>query len=381
MPERQGLRAGQMRKPARMVCAIGPTTKPFAWKGGGTRGVTKPDNGETTQMKLARGFGAASVALIMGAGIAAAQEVTLSAVYSLPPSNDLFRSYTNFVEDVNENGKGILQIDLRGGVEAIPRNEQLSATSLGIIDIYMGPAGYYQGQLPELAVIDAASVPADKMRAAGVHDALDEAMRAKMGVSLLGLMGTGYAFQFYTISEPTISADGDIDMSGMRIRGGPSYDAMYNALDVIRVDIPAGDIYTALERSVVDGIGFTTIGVSSGGWQEFLRYRIFPTWRQGNTIIAMNAASRDRLTDEQEAFLLEMMMKHEMIAFDMAKELEATDTEALAAAGVVDIHLEGPGAARITAAFQDTFWDSVEESTSAEFVEQFRPIIDAANAM
>lgn len=332
-------------------------------------------------MTMTRQFTAAAAALVLGAGIASAQEVTLSAVYSLPPSNDLFNSYTNFVEDVNANGKGLLQINLRGGVEAIPRNEQFSATSLGIVDIYMGPAGYYHGQMPELAVIDAASVPADKLREAGLHDALDEAMRERMGISLLGLMGTGYAFQFYTIGEPAISEDGDIDLSGMRIRGGPSYDSMYNNLDIIRVDIPAGDIYTALERSVVDGIGFTTIGVSSAGWQDFLRYRIFPTWRQGNTIIAMNAASRDRLTDAQEAYLLEMMMKHEMIAYDMAKELEGVDTEALAAAGVVDVHLEGPGAARITAAFQDTFWDAVEGTTSAEFVGKFRPIVDAANAM
>lgn len=332
-------------------------------------------------MKITRGLSAASIALIIGVGGASAQEVTLSAVYSLPPSNDLFRSYINFVEDVNANGAGLLQIDLRGGVEAIPRNEQLSATSLGIVDIYMGPAGYYHGQLPELAVIDAASVPADKLRSAGVHDALDEVMRAQMGISLLGLMGTGYSFQFYTTEEPSVSADGDIDFSGMRIRGGPSYDAMYNALGIIRVDIPAGDIYTALERKVVDGIGFTTIGVSSAGWQEFLRYRIFPTWRQGNTIIAMNAASRDRLTDEQEAYLLEMMVKHEMLAYDMAQELEAVDSEALAAAGVTDLVLEGVGAERITAAFQDTFWVAVEGSTSTEFVETFRPIMDAANAM
>jgi TRAP-type C4-dicarboxylate transport system substrate-binding protein len=331
-------------------------------------------------MTLTKRFGAAAVALVVGAGSLSA-EVTLTAVYSLPPTNDLFRSYTNFVEDVNANGAGILQIDLRGGTEAIPVNEQLSAVSLGIVDIYMGPAGYYHGQIPELAAIDAAAVPADKLRAAGFHDALDAEMRARMGVSLLGLMGTGYAFQFYTINEPPISEDGDIDLSGMRIRGGISYDAMFNELGIIRVDIPAGDIYTALERGVVDGIGFTTIGVSSAGWQDFLRYRIYPTWRQGNTIIAMNAAARDRLTEEQHAYLMEMMEKHEMLAFDMARALQDVDTEALQAAGVTDIHLEGPGAERVTNAFQDTFWDAVEETTSADFVARFRPIVDAANAM
>jgi hypothetical protein len=52
---------------------------------------------------------------------------------------------------------------------------------------------------------------------------------------------------------------------GLKIRGGASYDAMYSALGISRVDVPAGDIYTALERGLVEGIGFTTIGVSSAG--------------------------------------------------------------------------------------------------------------------
>lgn len=320
-------------------------------------------------------------ALMLAAAPLSAQEARLSAIYSLPATNDLMKSYFAFVDDVNANGAGILQIDLRGGVEVMPRNEQLNATARGIVDIYMGPAGYYQGQLPELETIDGTAVPADRLREAGFHDALSDAMRERMGVALLGLMGTGYAFQFYLTGEPRLTDDGGIDLSGLRIRGGPSYDAMYNALDIIRVDIPAGDIYTALERRVVDGIGFTTIGVSSAGWQDFLRHRIFPTWRQGNTILAINAASLDGLTDTQRDYLMEMVKKHEMLAYESAKQLEQVDTEALAAAGVQDVHLTGEGAARLTAAFQDTFWESVAGSIGEDEASRFRAIVDAANAM
>jgi hypothetical protein len=32
-------------------------------------------------------------------------------------------------------------------------------------------------------------------------------------VALLGMMGTGYAFQFYTIDEPPMTDDGKIDLS------------------------------------------------------------------------------------------------------------------------------------------------------------------------
>jgi TRAP-type C4-dicarboxylate transport system substrate-binding protein len=143
--------------------------------------------------------------------------------------------------------------------------------------------------------------------------------------------------------------------------------------------VPAGDIYTALERGLVEGIGFTTIGVSSGGWQDFLKYRIFPTWRQGNTIIAGNAASIDALTEEQRAYLMEMIQKHEMLAYEAAKALEQVDTDALAAAGVTDVVLEGAGAAEITAAFQDTFWVSVAGDLGEEAAAKYRAIVDAAN--
>jgi TRAP-type C4-dicarboxylate transport system substrate-binding protein len=311
---------------------------------------------------------------------ASAQEATLSAVYSLPATNDLMKSYFAFVEDLNANGEGVLQIDLRGGVEAIPRNEQLNAVSRGIVDLYFGPAGYFQRQIPELTPIDAASVPADKLREAGLQDAIDAAARERSGVALLGLMGTGYAFQFYTIDEPPMK-DGMIDLSGLKIRGGASYAPMYDALGINRVDVPAGDIYTALERGVVEGIGFTTIGISSAGWQDFLKYRIYPTWRQGNTIIAANAASIDELTDEQRAYLMEMVEKHEMEGYAAAQALEKVDSEALAAAGVTDIVLEGEAAAAITAAFQNTFWDEVAETIGAEDAAKFRAIVDTANAM
>lgn len=329
-------------------------------------------------MELHKRFLAVTTALLV-ATPALAEEATLTAVYSLPSTNDLMKSYFAFVEDVNANGEGILQIELRGGTEVLPRNEQMNAVSRGIIDIYMGPAGYYQRQIPELTPLDAAAVPADKLRAAGLHDAIDAGTRARAGVAFLGAMGTGYNFQFYTITEPKIDDDGTMDFSGLKIRGGASYDPMYQALGIARVDVPAGDIYTALERGLVEGIGFTTIGVSSAGWQDFLKYRIFPTWRQGNTILAANADKFDSLTDEQRAYLMDMVQKHEMLAYDAAKALEAENTAALAEAGVQDVVLAGAGAAEVTAAFQDTFWVNVASNLGEEEAAKYRAIVDAAN--
>lgn len=319
-------------------------------------------------------------ALLLSAGIASAQEVTLSAVTTISPGHALAASFVEFVDDVNANGDGLVKIDIRGGVEVIPRNEQYGAVSSGVVDMFIGAAGYYQGVLPELAVIDASTAPADVMREYGVTDALDAVMQEKTNVKLLAPFGTGYAFQFYTIDAPAITDDGDVDMSGMRVRGGPSYAAMYDALGLTRIDIPVQDVYTSLERGVIDGVGFTTLGVADSGWQDFVGYRIFPTWRQGNTILAMNAEVFDGLNEEQQTYLMDMVIKHEMLAYDLAQSLEEADTEAMKAAGVEDLMLEGKAAETILGAFADTFWDAVAEDAGADVVEHFKPLIDAANA-
>ncbi|MFK7892939.1 MAG: hypothetical protein AB8B63_19145, partial [Granulosicoccus sp.] len=123
----------------------------------------------------------------------------------------------------------------------------------------------------------------------------------------------------------------------------------------------------------------TTIGISSAGWQDFLKYRVFPTWRQGNTIIAGNAKAIDALTTEQNDYLSKMIEKHEMLAYDAAQALEKADSEALHAAGVKDIELKGEGAAAITAAFQETFWVGVKDKLGEEAATKYRVIVDAAN--
>ena len=320
---------------------------------------------------------ATSLAALIAAS-AAAEEVTLTAVHSLPANNDLMASYFAFVDDVNANGEGLLQIQVRGGREIIPQREQYNAVSRGIVDMYLGPAGYYEGQVPELAAMSGAAVPADKLREAGLHAAPDGAARERTGVAVLGRMGPGYSFQFYLKDEPKIDEEGILDLSGLKIRGGGSYAPMYDALGIARVAIPAGEVYTALERGVVDGVGFVTLGVSDAGWQDHLGYRIFPTWRQGNTIIAMNAEKYDTLSDEQRAYLDEMVAKHEMLAHEAASALEEKDTAILGGAGVEDVVLNEAGSAALLDAFYSTFWPTIEEKVG-EGAAELQAIVETAN--
>ena len=51
---------------------------------------------------------------------ASAQEVTINAVHFTPAQVSYAKSFLKFVDTVNQRGKGIIQIKVRGGPEIMP---------------------------------------------------------------------------------------------------------------------------------------------------------------------------------------------------------------------------------------------------------------------
>ena len=98
-------------------------------------------------MKLA--IGAAFLAAGILCTTSTFAEETLRGVSALPKNNIVTQSFFDYVEIVNKAGKGIVHIDIVGGPEALPANQQDTALRNGVIDIQSGPAGYYSGVLPE----------------------------------------------------------------------------------------------------------------------------------------------------------------------------------------------------------------------------------------
>src|SRR5678810_1213584 len=70
---------------------------------------------------------AACASLVLWTAPAAAQETTLSAVVFVPRNTTFGEIFVRFVDQVNKDGKGLVQINLRGGPDAIPTFEQGNA--------------------------------------------------------------------------------------------------------------------------------------------------------------------------------------------------------------------------------------------------------------
>jgi hypothetical protein len=80
-------------------------------------------------------FALGVVAAIFVCSSANAQEVTLRAVTAFAEKTTYSRGFETFIERVNADGKGIIQINYIGGPKAMPPFEVGNALKTGVVDI------------------------------------------------------------------------------------------------------------------------------------------------------------------------------------------------------------------------------------------------------
>ena len=131
------------------------------------------------------------------AASAQAGEATLKAVTAFATGTTFSRDFETFVDWVNENGEGVLQIDLLGGPEAVPPFELGNAVQAGIVDIANNTTAYYPNLLPAGDALHLAQNTIQDQRANGCYDLIDQVHQDQMGVKYLARVGDHMNYHLY----------------------------------------------------------------------------------------------------------------------------------------------------------------------------------------
>ncbi len=283
-----------------------------------------------------------------------ANEQELKAVHAFPTSLVYTQSFMNFVEKVNEQGAGVIRIRVLGGPEVIGLSQQPDATRNGVVDMAYTAASFYAGRIPERDALISSNADARYARGSGGIDLLNEIHQKKMGVYYLGWFDSGVKYNLYTIDEPKLNSDGGLDMSGIRLRSNPVYDAFFtDYLKVQPISLPTTDVYAALERGVVDATGWTQIGMKDLNWDKFLNYRVDPAFYSTDMGVIVNEKSWNGLSDDAKAILQQVAIEHERKSSEAFAELSNEQQATLEENGMTPIVLEGSAATRYLEAAKD----------------------------
>lgn len=298
----------------------------------------------------------ATLAAALSFSVSATAVEQLRAVHAFDTSLIYTQSFLEFVDKLNERGEGVIQIQVMGGPEAIGLNEQPDAVRNGVVDMAYTAASFYAGAVPERDIMVASNTNAIYARESGGMDLLNEIHQEKMGVYHLGWFDSGVSYNLYTVDEPQIDEDGRLSVSGLRLRSNPVYDAFFrDYLGAEPISLPTPDVYAALERNVVNATGWTQIGLSDLNWDQFLNYRIEPSFFSTDMGVIVNLDSWNSLSQQARDILTEVAIEHERDSAErLADESERQQAEMVE---------QGMQVVELTGEVRDTFAEAAREAT------------------
>lgn len=268
----------------------------------------------------------AALAAVMSfavAGTAQAKDLRLLASWdsSYAAVSDVLMPFVKKIEDETTADISINVL----GPETVPPFEQIDPVSRGLFDLLFTNGAYHFNETAVGMAFDAMHGNATALREAGVWQAIDEGYQ-KIGLKLVAVLFdlNGYHIM---LKEPV----GDDGLNGRRIRGTPIYHPVIKALGGSPVVLPGGEIYPALERGVVDGAAWPTVGAVAYKWYEVAGHVMRPTFGQVSHMVLMNLdtwngldeATRSEIEAAAKSFELEANTIFDGLASKEQQTLEA----------------------------------------------------------
>ncbi len=317
--------------------------------------------------------GVAATALLAATmATASAQQVTLKVVSFVPKQVGFSQTLQKlFVDKVNGDPNAPIKIDFAGGPEVTPPAELGRAVKAGVIDMQHGPPGLFLNILPEGDAVFGSNLTPAERRANGGMDLLNQVAAKKLNAVLLAHAAGGFGFHLWMIKEPKFTADGNLDLRGLKIRVAPAWRDFVQVLGGTSIVVPNNEVYTALERGTVDGTGWPINGVVDFGWNKFVKYRVDPSFMQTDVMLAINLDKFNSLTPAQRDYLVKAGLQYEKDSYENESRLTKEQEAKLVADGLKTVALTGEGRKKYLAAAYEIPWQRLK-SRDATYYDALR---------
>jgi TRAP-type transport system periplasmic protein len=297
-----------------------------------------------------------------------AQEVTLRMVSAFAENSYYVTLLNKWITKVNAEGKGNVQINFIGGPKAIPTFEVGNAVKTGVVDLGLSTGAFYTNVMPESDFLKLTQIPIAEQRKNGAFAAINEVWNKKANMQYLGRMVENQPFHVYLtkkVDKP--------DLTGLKIRITPVYRDFFQAIGANVVQTPPGEVYTALERGVVDGYGWPIGGIFDLNWQEKTKFRIDPGFYDAEVSIIMNLDKFKGLNPKQRAYLEKQILALEAQNPALWVAYTKEETARQEKAGIQAIKFDAAGTKKYVDAAYDAGWASAYKA-NAEFAKKLKTL-------
>lgn len=273
-----------------------------------------------------------------------------------------------FVKNIAKIGGDKIKVRI-SGPEVVPGFEQLQPVKSGVFDILFTHGVYHMGSKGLAASVDALNADPLGKRSSGVWDHLDKFYQENHGLKLLAISPSSTAGYHVFLKKPLENGS----WQGRKIRGTQTYHGVIKMFGGQPVVMPGSQVYSALEKGVVDGAAWPAAGMLSMKHFEVAKYKVRPTFGTSTLPILINMGSWKKLTKEEQGILLASGEMTELQMPWIGDKLQAEEDAKLAELGVKITQIPADKVQAMRKAFSDGIW-ALGEQCCGEAAKKMREL-------
>ncbi len=229
----------------------------------------------------------------------------------------------------------------------------------GVIPSFMGVA------------MDATTADPVKRRETGIFAAIDKEYN-KIGIKLISFPPlTPYHF---ITRDPMTGAKPSLQ--GRKLRSIPSLQNLIGNLGGSPVTMSGGDVYTSLQKGIIDGAPWTQVGVKDFKWFEVADYMVRPSFGYVSTMILMNLEKYNALSPEKKKWLDDAGKKTELEAQAYFAGLIEDEIAFLKTKGMKETSMNSDDAKNIEKYWNDGLWNMAKATSGAAGQEIYKLAVE-----
>lgn len=211
-----------------------------------------------------------------------------------------------FIKGVETGSNGRIKFVVNGP-ETVPPFEQLEPVSSGVFQFLFTHGSYHFGTTPAMTVVEALQGDLAAIRKSGLLDMLDKHyQKYQLKLVMLAISPEG---AYNIILRNPVNAQGDL--AGRKIRGISTYGGVVKMLNGAMTVLPVGDVYTGLEKGLIEGTAWPIIGALDYRWNEVAKHLLRPGFGINYEPLFMNLAAWNKLSKQDQQLMLNVARKVE----------------------------------------------------------------------
>lgn len=242
------------------------------------------------------------------------------------PGDDAFQYQQKWAQDVEKLSNGKIHINVLGAGSVVEHNQTLDSINMNIIQGDFTDPSYFSGKDPAFALygnlIGAWSNPKDLvdfMYNGGGFEVANELLN-KYGVQLLAVSTVGG--ESLVSKKPIRNIQ---DLKGVKVRAPEGLvQALFKKLDASPVNLPGSEVYTSLEKGVIDASDYSIFARNQqSGMNDIAKYPIHPGWHSMPVNqVTLNKKIYDSLPQDMKDVLAEASKQYSVGFLAMHQKLD-----------------------------------------------------------